>query len=175
MRIPPPIFGTIVLLGFCCAPLVASGQVVEVTLTPSDHNGYNISCFGLKDGAIDATVTVTKLVPGATMDYCGTVVSLVDAAAIDVDGIAVVLITNRQQCKSRGMFTNLGIDLATKRIAVVKSTNHFFAEFGPVAEEVLYTDAPGAIPRDFTKIPYTRIPRPIWPLDADPWAARGAA
>ena len=66
---------------------------------------------------------------------------------------------------------NLGIDLATRRICVVKSTNHFFAEFGPIAEEVLYTDAPGAIPRDFARIPYTRIPRPIWPLDADPWAA----
>lgn len=115
-------------------------------------------------------VTVTKLVPDARMDYCGTVVFLGDAAAIDVDGISVVLITNRQQCKSRGMFTNLGIDLATKRIAVVKSTNHFFAEFGPIAEEVLYTDAPGAIPRDFTKIPipasrgrsgrWTRIPGP---------------
>ena len=120
---------------------------------------------------IDAEVTVTKLVPNATADYCGTLMQLGDAAAIEVDGIAVVLITNRQQCKSRGVFTNLGIDLAQKRIAVVKSTNHFFAEFGPIAEEVLYTDAPGAIPRDFTQIPYTRVERPKWPLDANPWAA----
>ncbi|WP_374450036.1 MlrC C-terminal domain-containing protein, partial [Stella sp.] len=124
---------------------------------------------------IDAEVTVTKLVPDATADYCGTLMSLGDAAAIDVDGIAVVLITNRQQCKSRGVFTNLGIDLGARRICVVKSTNHFFAEFGPIAEEVLYTDAPGAIPRDFTQIPYTRIPRPIWPLDADPWAKGSGA
>jgi hypothetical protein len=28
-----------------------------VTLTASDYNGYNISCFGMKDGAIDATVS----------------------------------------------------------------------------------------------------------------------
>jgi microcystin degradation protein MlrC len=120
---------------------------------------------------IDATVTVTKLLPDATMGYCGTLVSLGDAAAIDVDGIAVVLISNRQQAKGTGMFANLGIDLAKKRMVVVKSTNHFFAEFGPIAEEVLYVDAPGAIPRDFTKIPYTRIQRPIWPFDADPWAS----
>ena len=28
-----------------------------MTLTASDYNGYNISCFGVKDGAIDATVS----------------------------------------------------------------------------------------------------------------------
>ena len=30
---------------------------LTVTLSPSDFNGYNISCFGKKDGAIDATVS----------------------------------------------------------------------------------------------------------------------
>ncbi|MEZ4756917.1 MAG: SprB repeat-containing protein [Flavobacteriales bacterium] len=33
------------------------GQSLSVTLTPSDHNGYNISCFGKKNGTIDAAVT----------------------------------------------------------------------------------------------------------------------
>ena len=81
----------------------------------------------------------------------------------------MVLIANRQQAKSVDLFGGLGIDLARRRMVVVKSTNHFFAEFGPIAADVLYIDAPGAIPRDFTKIPYTRIPRPIWPLDENPW------
>jgi hypothetical protein len=30
-------------------------QPLSITLAPSDYNGYNISCFGLKDGSIDAT------------------------------------------------------------------------------------------------------------------------
>ncbi|HRD51772.1 MAG TPA: SprB repeat-containing protein, partial [Flavobacteriales bacterium] len=30
---------------------------MTVSLTPSNHNGYNITCFGKKNGAIDATVT----------------------------------------------------------------------------------------------------------------------
>ena len=34
-----------------------SAQTLEVTLTATDHNGYHISCFGVKDGAIDATVS----------------------------------------------------------------------------------------------------------------------
>lgn len=36
---------------------MASAQGLQVSLSPSNHNGYHISCFGLKDGAIDATVT----------------------------------------------------------------------------------------------------------------------
>ena len=120
---------------------------------------------------IDALVTVTKLVHDGTQTFGHALCQLGDAAAIDVDGIAVVLITNRQQAKGTDLFTNLGIELAERRTVVVKSTNHFYASFGPIAAEVLYTDAPGALPRDFTKLPYTRIQRPKWPLDPNPWAA----
>ncbi|MGE0719243.1 MAG: M81 family metallopeptidase [Alphaproteobacteria bacterium] len=119
---------------------------------------------------IDAMVTVTKLVPDATQTFGRALAHLGDAAAIDVDGIAVVLITNRTQALGTDLFTNLGIDLAQRRIVVVKSTNHFFASYSKVAEEVLYTDAPGPLPRDFTQLPYTRIQRPKWPLDENPWA-----
>ena len=119
---------------------------------------------------IDALVTVTRLTRDATMDYCGTVSSIGDAAAIDVNGIAVSLITNRQQGKSRGIFTSVGIEPTGKRIVVVKSTNHFFAEFGQIADEVLYMDAPGSLSRDVRKLPYRRVQRPIWPLDENPWA-----
>ena len=35
----------------------AQTSSITVTLTPSDYSGFNISCFGLKDGVIDATVS----------------------------------------------------------------------------------------------------------------------
>ncbi|BBK36268.1 microcystinase C [Allostella sp. ATCC 35155] len=118
---------------------------------------------------IDATVTVTKLVRNATQTFGREVRAVGDAAAIDVDGIAVVLITNRIQALGTDLFTNLGIDLAQRRVVVVKSTNHFFAAFGPMAEEVLYTDAPGPLPRDVRTLPYTKLTRPKWPFDENPW------
>ena len=119
---------------------------------------------------IDAMVTVTKLVRNATQTFGKALSNVGDAAAIDVNGIAVVLIDNRTQALGSDLFTNLGIDLAARRIVVVKSTNHFFASFSKVAEEVLYMDAPGPLPRDFLRLPYTRVERPKWPLDANPWA-----
>ena len=50
---------------------------------------------------------------------------------------------------------------------MVKSTNHFMAAFGPIAAQVLYLDTDGPIPRDYRKIPYRKLQRPIWPLDRD--------
>ncbi len=48
---------------------------------------------------------------------------------------------------------------------MVKSTNHFMAAFGPIAGQVIYIDADGPLKRDYRRIPYTRVNRPIWPLD----------
>jgi len=121
---------------------------------------------------IDAKVKVIKCVKKATQTFSGAVVDLGDAASIEFDGITVALISIRTQALGTDLFTNLGVDLKSKRVIVVKSTNHFHGAFGPIAKQVLYSDGPGALPRDFKKVPYTRVKRPIWPLDADPWAAR---
>jgi microcystin degradation protein MlrC len=90
-----------------------------------------------------------------------------DCAAIRVGGIDVVLITNRTQALGLELFTNLGIDPRAKKLVLVKSTNHFMAAFGPIADRVMYLDSDGPIPRDYRKVPYTRVNRPIWPLDQE--------
>ena len=41
----------------CLVAITGSGQSLTLTLAPSNHNGYNISCFGRKDGSVDLTVT----------------------------------------------------------------------------------------------------------------------
>ena len=88
---------------------------------------------------------------------------------VEVGGIQVALISKRTQALGIDLFTGLGIDLETKRLIVVKSTNHFHAAFAPLAKEVLYVDADGPIPRDPRRVPYTRVKRPIWPLDESPF------
>jgi len=60
------------------------------------------------------------------------------------------------------------------RLVVVKSSQHFYNAFAPLARAVLYIGGPGAIAFDFAALPYARIARPKWPLDADPWGT-GAA
>ena len=114
---------------------------------------------------IDALVTVKKLVRDATQTFVDATIALGDCATIDLGGIEVVLITKRTQAMGTDLFTGMGVPLAGKRIVVVKSTNHFYAAFAPHASRVLYCDSGGPIPRDHRRVPYTRVQRPIWPLD----------
>jgi microcystin degradation protein MlrC len=39
------------------------------------------------------------------------------------------------------------------------------AAFGPIAKRVIYVDSDAPLARDYRKISYTRVQRPIWPLD----------
>jgi microcystin degradation protein MlrC len=114
---------------------------------------------------IDALVTVRKLVRDATQSQPSGPAPIGDSAMIDIGGIEVVLITKRTQAWGTDLFTGMGVSIADKKILVVKSTNHFHASFSKIASQVLYCDSGGPIPRDHRKVPYTRVQRPIWPLD----------
>ena len=76
-------------------------------------------------------------------------------------------ISNRTQTFGPEVFSNVGIDPATKKILVVKSMQHFYAGFEPLAARVLYVAAPGALVPDFTLLPYRKVNRDIWPLATD--------
>jgi microcystin degradation protein MlrC len=115
---------------------------------------------------VDARVKVVGLKKDCWQSFGPTQVPLGDCAAIRVGGIDVVLITKRTQALGLELFRNLGIEPTKKKIVVVKSTNHFRAAFGPIAKKVIYIDSDGPLSRDYRKIPYTKVQRPIWPLDA---------
>lgn len=78
-------------------------------------------------------------------------------------GIDLVLTSKRTQVFHPDGFQALGIDLAAYKGVVVKSIQHFYAGFAPIASRVIYVDAPGAIPRDFANIPFRRFDAPYWP------------
>ncbi len=89
-----------------------------------------------------------------------------DCALLEADGIEIVLITLRNQAMGTDMFTQLGCDLAAKKIIVVKSSQHFYASFSKVAKHVIYAGAPGAVTLDLSTLPYRKARLPKWPIDA---------
>ncbi|HEV2650709.1 MAG TPA: M81 family metallopeptidase [Rhizomicrobium sp.] len=95
-------------------------------------------------------------------------VSLGHAAWVEADGIDIILVTRREQTFSPDAFTGLGLDPASREIVVVKSTQHFHANFSPLAKEVLYVATPGAIPPDFATMTFTKRDGNFWPRVADP-------
>ena len=132
-------------IGGKCGP--ASGQPVDLRVTVR----------GLSDAHSQAGLSGGRAILGPS-------------AWVEAEGIHVVLTTNRQQCFSPDAFTGLGLTLADKRLVVVKSMQHFYANFAPIAREIRYAAAPGAVPPDYASIQYTKRVTPFWPKVADPFA-----
>jgi microcystin degradation protein MlrC len=83
-----------------------------------------------------------------------------------VGGIDIVVITNNGQATDLGQFTSLGIDPTRYRTVAVKSMHHFRAAFEPIAREVVLVDTGALCSEIYTPELFTKVRRPIHPLDA---------
>ena len=115
---------------------------------------------------VDAEVEIIRCVPNAHQTFAGAIVPLGDVASIRMGGVEAVLISTRAQAMGSDLFSNFGIDPKQRKILVVKSNQHFYASFSKIAAQVIYAEGDGALPRDYRKLPWRKIQRPIWPLDA---------
>lgn len=115
---------------------------------------------------IDLACTVRALQPEMVMTGLGgTPIAMGDSALVESAGIQILLITLRNQAMGTDAFTQLGCELAARKIVVVKSSQHFYASFSQVGRHVIYAAAPGAVTLDLRTLPYRKVHRPKWPLD----------
>lgn len=115
---------------------------------------------------VDAVVTVTGLAEDAVQSFGTATVPLGDVAALTIDGrITVVVNTNRTQALGREVFECVGVDLGAQDVVVVKSAQHFHAAFAPIARDVRYAETEGPSTQRYATHDYTRVRRPLWPLD----------
>jgi microcystin degradation protein MlrC len=133
--------------------------------------------FGGKAGPqagepIDALVRVERLAEEAWQNFGLSRVTLGRTAVVRIVGteIDIILNTNRTQTFEPNVFSNLGIDPLRKDILLVKSTNHFYAGFAPIASRIIYVSAPTSYPSDPAKTNYTKLKRAIWPRVSNPFS-----
>lgn len=80
-----------------------------------------------------------------------------DIAALHCGGVEIVVSSERCQCYSPCIFDDLGISSANKKLLVIKSTQHFYGAFAPIASDIIYMAAPGAVPPIMQQIKYERM------------------
>lgn len=121
---------------------------------------------------VDAEIEVLALSTQAWQSFGDSRVPLGESATIRLVGghNDVVLTSQRAQSYSPDVFSNQGIDIASKAILLVKSTNHFHAGFAPIAADLVYIDAGAPYPSDPRRTPYRKLTRAIWPRVAEPHA-----
>jgi microcystin degradation protein MlrC len=99
--------------------------------------------------------------------YAGTRLALGPCAALAIGGITVVVVSHRVQCADPIFFEMMGLDIAKARSVAVKSRGHFrggFDEFfGP--DRIVEVDLPGLTSPMLNRFEWTRLPRPVVPLD----------
>ncbi|MDR3511673.1 MAG: M81 family metallopeptidase [Caulobacteraceae bacterium] len=117
---------------------------------------------------VDGEAEVLALDPAAFQTFAGVPVPMGRAAAVRIEGVEVVLVSQRGQALGVDLFTRLGIDPAAKAIVVVKSSRHYEAEFGKISRRMITVDCAGALQINLANIPYRRVRRPRWPIDPGP-------
>jgi microcystin degradation protein MlrC len=114
---------------------------------------------------VDLRVRIGKIARQATQRFGAGTAPMGDAVALHAArGLDIVVISHRTQTFSPEVFTNVGIDPTRKHILVVKSMQHFYAGFAPIARLILYVSAPGALVPDFKQLTYRKARRDLWPL-----------
>ena len=90
-------------------------------------------------------------------------------ADIEFKNLEIVLNTNRSQVFSTDIFTLLGIDIKSKKILIIKSTNHFYNSFFPFVSNIIYASVNGIYPNNPKKNNYKNLKRKIWPIYENPF------
>ncbi len=137
------------------------GQRLEVVLgakTDALH-GAPVEVAGIVrfvgDGRFQYTGAMTR----------GARANMGDCIVLDVEGILLIVCSERLQQRDPEVFRYCGIDPAAMDVLVVKSAVHFRAAFAGIAGAVVEADGPGLTALDLRAFDFGRIRRPIFPLD----------
>ena len=124
---------------------------------------------------LDLQVTVMGLARDATQPFGGGTQKLGDVAWLRVgdaadndNAIDIIINTERVQAFDPACFSAAGLDPLAMRALVVKSTQHFYAGFAPIAQEVLYVATPGCGSMIFGDIEHPLVTATLWPRVENP-------
>jgi microcystin degradation protein MlrC len=118
---------------------------------------------------IDLAITVMGMADSVTQRFGEAPVNMGATVWVSAEGIDLILTSLRTQVFHPEGMTKLGLDLESRKMVLVKSTQHFYAGFAPIANSILYAAPPGALRPDFEAIPYRKMIRPYWPRSANPF------
>ena len=78
-------------------------------------------------------------------------------ACLEIDGVLIAVASGKMQMLDRELFRAVGIQPEQMKILVVKSSNHFRADFTPIASRVLVAKAAGPMAADPGDLPWKKL------------------
>ncbi len=78
-------------------------------------------------------------------------------ANLQIGDVEVVVVSRRTQANDQSYFRQVGIEPAEMKILVLKSSNHYRADFEHISSAIIPVEAPGAYSEDPSKIHYQNL------------------
>ncbi|MFT7289358.1 MAG: microcystin degradation protein MlrC [Halieaceae bacterium] len=143
------------------ATITAAGEGAVLELGIGGHTG------ALAGDPVVARAEVERIVPNAYIDAMPGYPPLAAGtlACLRIGSVRLVVSAYREQVFGPALFTAVGIDLSQQSIVVVKSAQHFYAAFAPLASRIIYCDSPCSRSIAFAALPFKHRRQPMWPLD----------
>jgi microcystin degradation protein MlrC len=117
---------------------------------------------GMSDAPLSGRFKVVSLSDGVCTlrgpMMTGLTVRLGPSACLEIDGVRVAVVSGKKQLLDRALLHMVGIEHEQMRIVVVKSSNHFRADFQPHASHVLVAKAIGPMAADPSDLPWRKLP-----------------
>jgi microcystin degradation protein MlrC len=81
------------------------------------------------------------------------------------DGLSVLLTEHRHSPNDAEIWRHVGITPEDEPLLVLKTVNHFRADYERFADEILLVDSPGTFAVDLSRFDWSSLSRPKYPLD----------
>ena len=116
-------------------------------------------------GMSDAPLAVRAKVLAVSEGRCvlkgpmmrGMTSQLGSSACLDIQGVLVAVVSGKAQLFDREMLRTVGITPEAMKLIVLKSSNHFRADFEPIASQVLVAKAAGPMAADPADLPWRKL------------------
>ena len=118
-------------LGLTGQPLRVGGRVRRIT-----DGRYTVSC---------------PMMTGIELDHGA-------SAVLDTGRAEILVSSKRMEPFDLGVFRHAGIEPKDHKIIVVKSSNHYRADFQPLSDAIVEVAAPGACDMNPANLPWTKLP-----------------
>ena len=97
--------------------------------------------------------------------YTGVQMHMGKAVVFDTGKVQLLVIENNHEPFDLGMFRSVGIEPTAKRYLLLKSRLHYRAGFLPIAKHIVDCNGTGVTGSDYSQFKFSKIRRPIFPLD----------
>lgn len=146
-----------------------AGQGARVTIELGGK--HDMPSLGLTGRARSVTGNVRRIVNGIYRNEGpmarGQLGDMGASAVLDTGKCEIAIISRHVEPNDLACFRVLGLEPAQKRYLMLKSRVHWRAGLGSIAKAVVECAGTGVCTSDYSQLNFTRLRRPVYPLDPD--------